>query len=59
MSDPVARVELKLTEWPEALWAIRRELACLLRDEAEGEPKVVADKLRAIAAEFESGTGPT
>lgn len=40
---------------PEVLWEMRRQLAQILRDEAEGEDPRVARKLREIAALFEVG----
>jgi hypothetical protein len=47
---------IKVTEWPEALFAMRKAMADMLRAEAEaeGDPNF-ARKLRALAADFEAG----
>jgi hypothetical protein len=42
----------------ELVAGVRREFARVLHDEAEGEPEVVAKKLRAVAAAFECGQRP-
>lgn len=52
-------VTIEVTKWPEALFVIRREMANLLRREADAEadPRF-AKKLMALAAEFEAGSEP-
>lgn len=51
-------VEVKITDVPEALMAMREELARALRDVADREIPVVRDRMRAIAAAFEAGITP-
>ncbi len=48
-------IELRIMDMPQVLASMRREIAKMLRDEAEGEPDFVERKLREIAARFESG----
>lgn len=45
---------IRVSDMPEVLWELRRMLAQLLRDEADGEPEIVAKKLRGLAARFEA-----
>lgn len=40
---------------PEIVFELRREMAKILRDEAEGEHPLVAKKLREVADVFEVG----
>ncbi len=49
-------ITIDMTKWPEALFAIRKEMAKLLRDEAETEsdPRF-ARRLRELADVFEAG----
>ncbi len=51
----MATIKLSIEDMPKVLAGIRREIANMLRAEAEGEPEFVASKLREIAARFESG----
>lgn len=47
---------IDLRGWPEVIWAIRREMAHVLREEADGEINpAVSRKLRELAAAFEAG----
>lgn len=48
-------VRLSVEKMPEVIFALRKEMACILRAEADGEPEIVAAKLRALAAAFECG----
>jgi hypothetical protein len=52
-------VELRISDMPEVLAAMRREIATLLRDEAESEadPRI-ARRLCALADTFEVGVRP-
>jgi hypothetical protein len=51
-----SKFTIEITKFPEALWAMRKELAGLLRSEADAEadPRI-ARRLREIAATFEAG----
>jgi hypothetical protein len=49
------RATLSVTGMPEILARLRQRLADLLRASAEDEASAVADRLRAIAATFETG----
>lgn len=51
-------VTLTITGLPEALWAMRQEMARLLMSQADTEVSLlVAARLREIAASFEAGIG--
>lgn len=49
------KFEISITDMPEVIWELRRQMASILREEAEGERPDVAKKLRAIADDFEVG----
>lgn len=50
------RLVIDVKGWPDALWVMRHELAEMLRQQAEAEASgYVAERLREIAAQFESG----
>lgn len=49
---------ISITDIPEALAGMRRELAKLLREVAGGEAPAVARRLREVAAAFEAGARP-
>jgi len=52
----IAKLTLDVKNMPEVVWACRRELAKILRAEAEAEvSNAVASKLRSIADRFEAG----
>lgn len=52
----IANLTIDVTGMPDVIWAVRRELAKLLREEAEAEiSNTVAAKLREIADRFEAG----
>lgn len=52
----IANLTIDVKGMPEVVWAARRELAKLLRAEAEAETSnAVAAKLRVIADRFEAG----
>lgn len=47
---------ISITDMPEAIWALRREMARLLRIQAETDVSLlVAQRLRDIADAFEAG----
>lgn len=49
-------VVLRVSEMPEMLWALRREMAHILREGAKAEKdRRVGDRLLEYAAAFESG----
>lgn len=50
-----AHLTLDISSMPELIWSLRRELADLIRAEAEGEPAFVAARLLRIADMFEAG----
>ena len=55
---PMPPFAIDLHAMPELIWACRRELANVLRREAEAEANpIVARRLREIADRFEAGTG--
>jgi len=58
MASPRVTVEVKLTEIPEALIAMRTELAKAIRDVADKESPMVRTRLRDIASAFEAGITP-
>lgn len=51
----VARISLDLLNCPRLIADLRREMANLLRREADGEPEFVRRKLFRCAEAFESG----
>ena len=55
---PKLEFSLSITDIPEALALYRRELAQMLRDRAADEDPRVADRLREVAAIFETGQPP-
>lgn len=50
-----AKITLEISGLPEVIQALRRQLAQILRNEADGEPDHVARKLNRIADDFETG----
>lgn len=48
-------VELSITGMPEVIWAIRREMADLLRQQAADETPDVKRRMREVADVFEAG----
>lgn len=49
-------ITIDMRHMPEILWVLRRELARILRDEAETEASgYVRGRLLAVAAQFEAG----
>lgn len=54
----IGKVQVDIRSVPEALWQIRREMAKVLRQHADVDVSpLVAQRLRAIANEFEAGLG--
>lgn len=51
----MAEVVLRIRDWPEALSAMRKALADVLREVAEDEAPATAARLRAAADRFEMG----
>ena len=54
----MAQLSVDFSKLPDVIWMVRRELANLLRKEAETEASpLVAKRLRELAARFETGQG--
>jgi hypothetical protein len=50
-----AKLTFNIENMPEVIFAMRREMANMLREAAIGEPIAVRRKLFAVAADFEAG----
>lgn len=52
----IAKLTFDIKNMPEVIWAMRREMAKILREEAAAEASnAVATKMRNIADRFEAG----
>jgi len=59
-SKGIGVVEVSLTDLPEVIWGLRKELASILRTEADKETSgYVRQRLHEIASAFEAGQAVT
>ena len=57
MARVFGKVVIELEKYPDLLWAMRNELATVLREQADAEASgYVATRLREIAAAFSAGS---
>lgn len=57
MAGRIGTIVVELEKWPDLLWAMRNEMATMLREQADAEASgYVAQRLREIAAAFSAGS---
>ena len=57
MAAKYGTIVVELEKWLDLLWAMRNELATMLREQADAEASgYVANRLREIAAAFSAGS---
>lgn len=56
MAKLEANIVVDVMKAPELIAGLRKEMADMLREEADGEPQIVKRKLEALAAAFEVGS---